>query len=70
MTDRLTRQGVPNLESPGHNGHRAMRRRCRHFFAGPEVVVELEWSLDWNGEPYQREVYGQRCMHCGEARRG
>lgn len=67
---KLTRQGVRDLNPTSHNGHREDRTgRCRHFYVGPLVVVDHEWALDWIGEPYQREIYGKRCMHCGAADR-
>lgn len=61
---KLTRQGVQDLNTRGVNGHRT--RRCRHFY-GPLRIVGHEWALDpYCFDYYQREVYGQSCIHCGE----
>jgi hypothetical protein len=61
---KLTRQGVPDLNTRSVNGHRT--RKCRHFY-GPLQVVGHEWAIlpDISFEYYQREVYGCRCIHCG-----
>jgi hypothetical protein len=61
---KLTRQGVPDLNPRGVNGHRT--RRCRHFY-GPHRIVGHEWVFDpYCFESYQREIYGRSCIHCGE----
>jgi hypothetical protein len=66
---RLTRQGIRDLNAVGHNGHRNHGFRCRHFFGGPSVVVGHTWELDpFDGEAYQAEVYGKRCVWCGLTR--
>lgn len=61
---KLTRQGIPDLNARGVNGHRL--RKCQHFY-GPFEVVGYEWAIDsdYSFEYYQREVYGRRCIHCG-----
>jgi hypothetical protein len=62
---KLTRQGVRNLDPPGHNGHRNHGARCRHFFSGILVVVGQRWEADpLDGEPYLEDVWGHRCMWC------
>lgn len=66
MTDRTTRQGVRDLNPPGHNNHGA---QCRHFY-GQLVVVGTRWVSDeWSFDGYEVGVYGRRCMHCGKVDR-
>jgi hypothetical protein len=65
----LTRQGVPNLNPARHNGHRNHGVRCRHFFGGALVVIGHEWRTDpLDGEAYEDEVMGRRCLWCGDTR--
>lgn len=67
--DDVTRQGVRNLNPAGHNGHRKLVGRCRHFFGGPLIVVGREWRTDpLDGEAYEEDVVGRRCMWCGDTR--
>jgi hypothetical protein len=66
---RSTRQGVRDLNPPGHNGHQSRGVRCRHFFGGPLIVVGHTWETDpLDGDQYRAEVYGRRCLWCGETR--
>jgi hypothetical protein len=65
----LTRQGVRNLNPAGYNGHRKHGVRCRHFFSGALVVIGREWRTDpLDGEAYEEEVVGRRCLWCGDTR--
>jgi hypothetical protein len=62
---KLTRQGVRDLDPPGHNGHRSHGVRCRHFFSGLRVVIAKEWKTDsLDGEAYLDDVLGRRCLWC------
>lgn len=66
---KFTRQGVRDLNPPGHNGYRNHGVRCRHFFGGPSIVVGHAWETDpLDGEACRAEVYGKRCLWCGETR--
>lgn len=66
---RLTRQGIRDLNPPGHNGHRNHGVSCRHFFGGPLVVIGHSLEIDpLDGQAHRAEVYGRRCLWCGEAR--
>jgi hypothetical protein len=68
VTDRLTKQGVRDLNSPSDNGRMSRDRRyCRHHFV-ERVVVGYSWTSDsYSGwyESYQEPVYGKRCLWCG-----
>ena len=57
---KLTRQGVRDLG----NNTRGRHQVCKHFF-GPQVVIG-KWP-EWGGG--YREVWGQKCLHCGEVNR-
>jgi hypothetical protein len=66
---KTTRQGVRDLNPTGHNGHRNHGVSCRHFFGGPLVLVGHEWEADpLDGEPYRAEIWGKRCLWCGETK--
>ena len=64
---RLTKQGVRNLDPAGHDGRK--RHACRHWFAGPDVVIgtRLEADEHSHGEVLEVPVYGQRCAWCSAA---
>jgi hypothetical protein len=65
----FTRQGVRNLNPTGYNGHRKHGVRCRHFFGGVLIVIGREWQTDpLDGEAYEAEVLGRRCLWCGDTR--
>ena len=64
MSDRLTKQGVRDLDPVGHNGHRSHGKRCRHCFAIP-LVVGTRSAVDRDSfEVYEEPVYGHKCMWC------
>ncbi len=65
MTDRLTKQGVRDLNPPGHNGHKNHGTRCRHHFA-LRIVIGTRWAADpdYFGEAFEEPVYGHKCMWC------
>jgi hypothetical protein len=63
---KLTRQGVLDLNPPGHNNP-SRRAFHKHFFSGPLVVVghqnaPYDWYRDLEAEP----IYAQRCLICGK----
>ena len=63
---KITRQGVPDLNPLGHNGR---NRSCKHFFGGALVVIGHEWRTDpLCGDSYQEEILGRRCLWCTETR--
>jgi len=64
---KLTRQGARDLNPPGYNGQRPQEIRCRHFFGVVEVVGRV-WQVDPLGSEYYAEVYGRRCVCCGETK--
>lgn len=65
MKKRLTRQGIPDLDAVGHNGHRRHGARCRHWFAGPRIVIGTRWVMDPDDyEAYEAPIYGQKCAWC------
>ena len=65
MTDRLTKQGLRDLNPVGHNGHNNHGKRCRHHFA-LRVVIGTRWVADpdYFGEAFEEPVYGHKCMWC------
>jgi hypothetical protein len=66
---RLTKQGVPDLNAVGHNGHKNHDTTCRHWFGGPHVVIGTRWALDSDyGEAYEEPLYGQKCLWCPTVR--
>ena len=68
MTDRLTKQGVRDLNAVGHNGHKNHGKRCRHHFA-LRVVIGTRWARDpLDFEAYEEPVYGHKCMWCPAVR--
>ena len=69
MSDRMTKQGVRDLNSAGHNGHRNHGKLCRHWFA-ERVVIGTRWAVDddYFGEAYEEPVYGHKCMWCPAVR--
>ncbi|HSX23052.1 MAG TPA: hypothetical protein VLE97_09785 [Gaiellaceae bacterium] len=68
MSQRMTRQGVPDLNEVGHNGHRSHGKVCRHWFVG-RVIVGTRWAVDPDyGDAYEEPIYGQRCMWCPAVR--
>lgn len=69
MSERLTKQGVPNLNPAGHNGHKNHGSACRHWFGGPHVVIGTRWvsdPLDWGA--HEESTYGQKCLWCPAVR--
>lgn len=66
MKKRLTKQGVPDLNPVGHNGHKRHGTRCRHWFAGPRIVIGMRWVInpDYSFESYEAPIYGSKCMWC------
>ena len=63
--DRVTKQGVPDLNDVGHNGHKNHGTSCRHWFAGAQVVIGTRWTADRDYfEAYEENIYGRRCMWC------
>ena len=69
MNDRLTRQGVRNLNSVGHNGHRNSGSRCKHWFGAPVIVIGHRWAAyPIDGSAYEEPVWGQKCVWCNEVR--
>lgn len=69
MTKRLTRQGVPNLDPVGHNGHKNHGKTCRHWFGGPDVVVGTRWVSDLDyWDVYEEPIYGKKCLWCSAVR--
>lgn len=64
---RTTRQGVRALDPIGRNGHRRTRTRCLHNFNGNLEVIGTRLTMeDGDIEPYERPVYGHRCLFgCG-----
>lgn len=69
MSDRLTKQGVRDLNPAGHNGHRSYHKRCRHHFA-IRLVVGTRWTIDpdYGFEAYEEPIYGHKCMWCSAIR--
>lgn len=65
MSDRVTKQGVRDLNPVGHNGHQNHNKRCRHHFA-LRVVIGTRWTSDESSfyEAYEQDVYGYKCMWC------
>jgi hypothetical protein len=64
MSDRLTKQGVRNLDPVGHNGHRSHAKRCRHHFA-IRLVVGTRWVADQDYfDTYEEPIYGHKCLWC------
>lgn len=66
---RYTKQGVRDLNPVGHNG-RASRQDepCPHFFGATQCVGERQvWDPEYR-EHYVIDVYGRKCLHCGETR--
>ena len=69
MSQRLTKQGVPNLNARGHNGHKNAGTACRHWFGGMHVVIGTRWAVDRDfGDTYEEDVYGQKCVWCSTVR--
>lgn len=69
MNDRVTRQGVRNLDPVGHNGHRNHGSRCKHWFSGPSIVIGHRWETDpMDGDTYEEPVWGQKCAWCNEVK--
>lgn len=67
MSERLTRQGVRDLNPRGFNGRRALGSKqdtCVHLWLGQEVIGWRSTALDWEAEP----IYGQKCISCGKVR--
>ena len=63
--DRLTKQGIRNLNPVGHNGHKNHGKTCRHWFGGPRIVIGTRWETDPDfGYAYEEPVYGTKCMWC------
>jgi len=69
MSDRLTKQGVRDLNPAGHNGHLSHGNHCRHWFV-EHVVIGTRWAIDHDyfGEAYEEPVYGRKCMWCPAVR--
>jgi len=69
VSDRLTKQGVRDLNSPGHNGHKNHGKKCQHWFV-ERVVIGTRWAIDHDsfGEAYEEPVYGHKCMWCPAVR--
>lgn len=69
MTDRLTKQGVRDLDPVGHNGYKNRGKICRHWFGGPHVVIGTRWAADPDyGDVYEEPIHGQKCMWCPAVR--
>lgn len=63
--DRLTKQGLRDLNAVGHNGHKNHGTTCRHWFAGPRIVIGTRWAVDHDYlDTYEEPVYGTKCMWC------
>lgn len=64
MSDRLTKQGMRDLNAAGHNG----RVGCRHWF-GALVQIGTRWAVDPDyGDEYEEPVYGQKCLWCSTSK--
>jgi len=59
VNDRLTKQGIRNLNPVGHNGHRNAGKQCRHHFA-IRLIIGTRWTI----ESYEEPVYGRKCLWC------
>lgn len=71
MSERLTKQGVRDLNPKGYDGRRRKHDdpiECQHNWQEDvEVGTEThEMGLSLEEWP----VYGKRCLWCGETRRG
>ena len=68
MSERVTRQGVRDLNPRGFNGNRNHKATCRHHF-GPSIVIGTRYVYD---EDYfcdvAEHVYGRQCFWCKEIR--
>ena len=65
MTPLLTRQGVRNLNAPGASNPPRRRGPCRHFYAGPLVVVGYrQVNYDWYDDMESDPIYARLCVHC------
>jgi hypothetical protein len=67
VSDRLTKQGVRDLNPVGYNGHR--HTQCRHHFS-IRIVIGTRWTSDQDSdyEAYEQPVYGYRCAWCTAVR--
>lgn len=62
---KTTRQGVRDLNDPGHRNPARRKATHRHFFVGPLVVVGYRnVSGDVSGDLEAEPIYAQRCLHC------
>lgn len=58
---KLTKQGVRDLNPPGHNNP-SKDRRCRHKW-GPRVFLRIMYD-SYFGDIH---IYGRRCLFCPES---
>lgn len=61
--NKITSQGVRDLNSKHTNGHRAVSTLCFPHLMGAVFLVGRRYFSVHDGD--EREVYGRKCLKCG-----